>query len=62
MRRKAVIIGGGVSGVTVGIVLRLLNVPTHIICKHWIEDIDTNPSWLVDEPRFASQYPAASII
>jgi D-amino-acid oxidase len=62
VNREVPIIGGGVSGVTVGIVLRLLNVPTRIICKHWIEDIDANPAWLATEPRFASQYPAASVI
>lgn len=62
MPRDAIIIGGGVSGVTVGIVLRLLNVPTRIICEHWIEDIATNNALLATEPRFASQYPAASVI
>jgi glycine/D-amino acid oxidase-like deaminating enzyme len=62
MPRDTIVIGGGVSGVTVGIVLRLLNVPTRIICEHWIEDIATNTAWLTTEPRFASQYPAASVI
>lgn len=32
MHRDSIIIGGGVSGVTVGIVLRLLNGPMRIIC------------------------------
>lgn len=62
MSREAVIVGGGVSGVTVGIILRLLDIPTRIICRHWIEDADSNPTWLTSEPRFASQYPAASVI
>jgi D-amino-acid oxidase len=64
---EIVILGGGVTGVTAGIVLQLLGFSTHIVCRHWIGDLDEaaspgsrRPS--DSDPRFASQYPAASII
>ncbi|MFO0978408.1 MAG: FAD-dependent oxidoreductase [Planctomycetaceae bacterium] len=52
------IIGGGVSGVTCGIVLQLLGIPTRIVCRHWLGERGTSRC----DPRFASMYPAASII
>ena len=62
MNGEVVIIGGGVSGVTTGIVLRLLGHPTRILCRHWLGDTDQPAQPHAGEPRFASQYPAASII
>jgi D-amino-acid oxidase len=62
MTKKILIIGGGVSGVTTGIVLQLLGHPTRIMCRHWLGDSDADGKPYADEPRFASQYPAASII
>ncbi|MFM7165950.1 MAG: FAD-dependent oxidoreductase [Planctomycetaceae bacterium] len=62
MKREVLIIGGGVSGVTTGIVLRLLGHPTRIVCHHWLGDSDDATQPHVGERRFASQYPAASII
>ena len=62
MKPEILLIGGGVSGVTTGIVLRLLGHPTRIVCRHWLGDADSTGNWYSAEPRFASQYPAASII
>jgi len=62
MREEALIIGGGVSGVTTGIVLRLLGQRTRIVCRHWLGDTDGPTHPHAGEARFASQYPAASII
>ena len=49
-----VIIGGGVSGVTTGIVLRLLGYGTRIRCRHWLGDVDTPSAVCSNEPGFAS--------
>jgi D-amino-acid oxidase len=62
VEREVVIVGGGISGATVGVALRLLGIRTRLKCRHWIEDIAHFPEWLEQEPRFASQYPAASVI
>lgn len=64
---EIVILGGGVTGVTAGIVLQLLGFSTHIVCRHWLGDLDDSANASGDrhspsDPRFASQYPAASII
>jgi D-amino-acid oxidase len=53
------ILGGGITGVTAGIVLQLLGFSTNIVCRHWIGDLDEATT---RDLRFASQYPAASII
>jgi D-amino-acid oxidase len=65
--RDIVILGGGVTGVTAGIVLQLLGSSTQIVCRHWLGDYDETVSPggrlpFTSDPRFASQYPAASII
>jgi glycine/D-amino acid oxidase-like deaminating enzyme len=62
MAAEVVIVGGGVSGVTTGIVLQLLGYQTRLLCQHWIGDTlnATRPDSC--EPRFASQYAAASVI
>ena len=62
MNKEILIIGGGIAGVTTGIVLRLLGHPTRIVCRHWLGDADSTSNWYAAEPRYASQYPAASII
>jgi D-amino-acid oxidase len=62
MNSEILVIGGGVSGVTTGIILRLLGYPVRILCKHWIGYSDKEEVQYATEPRFASQYPAASII
>ena len=62
MKREILIIGGGITGVTTGIVLRLLGYPTRIACRHWLGHCDNKDQPYASDPRFASQYPAASII
>jgi D-amino-acid oxidase len=62
MTKEILIVGGGVSGVTTGIVLLLLGYRTRIVCRHWLGDVDSTTGCYSAEPRFASQYPAASII
>jgi len=62
MKKEVLIIGGGIAGVTTGVVLRLLGYPTRVVCRHWLGDADSTSNWYAAEPRFASQYPAASII
>ncbi|MEN9846084.1 MAG: hypothetical protein RIS36_1231 [Pseudomonadota bacterium] len=62
MNKEIVIIGGGVIGATVGVVLLLAGAPVRIMCRHWIEEVADTPERLASEPRFASQYPAASVI
>jgi D-amino-acid oxidase len=62
MNNTVLIIGGGIAGVTTGVVLRLVGHSTRIICRHWLGDADSTGNWYAAEPRFASQYPAASII
>jgi glycine/D-amino acid oxidase-like deaminating enzyme len=62
MNNEILIIGGGVAGVTTGVVLRLRGYSTRILCRHWLGDADSTSNWFAAEPRYASQYPAASII
>jgi len=62
MKGEVIILGGGITGVTTGIVLRLLGKSTRILCRHWLGDADSVGNWYASDPRFASQYPAASII
>ena len=59
LRRPVLILGGGISGVTCGIVLQALGFQTRLACQHWLGD--TTQSGVADS-RFASLYPAASII
>ncbi len=56
-QEKIIIIGAGVSGITTGLVLQLLGYPTIIYTKETIDDF-----YQQGDPRFASRYPAASII
>lgn len=56
MKNKVIIIGGGVSGITTALTLQLLGLETTCIAEHFVND--NAPS----DPRFASLYPAASII
>jgi glycine/D-amino acid oxidase-like deaminating enzyme len=60
--QKILIIGGGISGVTTGIVLQMLGFSTHIVCAHWLGDTDKALGPSHRDPRFASLYPAASVI
>jgi len=57
MKRDTVILGGGISGVTTGIVLQLLGYRTGILTRSRA-DRPSKP----DDPRFASLYPSASVI
>ena len=59
---RSVIVGGGVSGVTTGIVLQLLGYQTRLLCQYWIGDTLDAVRHDASEPRFASQYAAASVI
>jgi D-amino-acid oxidase len=61
MTDEIVILGGGVVGVTTGIVLQLLDYRTRLVCRHWLGDVDDSSAPDAAEPRFASQFPAASI-
>jgi len=56
MKERVCIIGGGVSGITTGLTLQLLGIDSTIYAEHLVEE--QTP----DDPRFASLYPAASII
>jgi glycine/D-amino acid oxidase-like deaminating enzyme len=51
-----IIIGGGVSGITTALTLQLLGFDTTVIAEHLVDDEAP------DDPRFASLYPAASVI
>lgn len=62
MSAEVVIVGGGVSGVTTGIVLQLLGYQTRLLCQYWIGDTLDAVRHDASEPRFASQYAAASVI
>lgn len=56
MKHKVAVIGGGISGITTAITLQLLGYETTCYAKQLVkEDI-------FDNPLFASQYPAASVI
>jgi D-amino-acid oxidase len=55
------ILGGGVSGVTTGIVLRLLGHPVTIVAERVMTPDDVDDPRAGD-PTFASMFPAASII
>ncbi len=59
-RPSILILGGGISGVTCGVVLQALGFQTRIVCQHWL-GADMSSHQRLD-PRFASAYPAASII
>ncbi len=61
-RQSTLIIGGGISGVTTGIVLQMLGFSTRIACAHWLGDAQNGQSPARCDPRFASLYPAASVI
>lgn len=50
------IIGGGISGITTGLILQLLGRGTEIYAEYLVSDVPSA------DPRFASNYPAASII
>ena len=56
MKSKIIIIGGGISGITTALTLQLLGFETTCYSEHFVE-ADTP-----DDPRFASLYPAASVI
>lgn len=56
MRNKIIIIGAGISGITTALVLQLLGCDTVIYAEH-IVGRGANR-----DPRFASKYPAASVI
>lgn len=56
MSRLISIIGGGISGITTGLTLQLLGFETTIYAEYLVDD--ETP----DDPRFASLYPAASVI
>ena len=56
MKEHLCIIGGGISGITTGITLQLLGFETTIYTEQLVEE--QTP----DDPRFASLYPAASVI
>lgn len=58
---SVLILGGGISGVTCGIVLQILGFRTRIVCQHWLGAAAATQTGHAD-PRFASLYPAASII
>lgn len=56
LKEKIAVIGGGVSGITTAITLQLFGLETTCYAKQLVGDgIEANP-------RFASQYPAASVI
>ena len=55
------IVGGGVSGVTTGIALRLLGYDVTIVAERLMDEPDLDDPELGD-PTFASMFPAASII
>lgn len=56
MKEKVIIIGGGISGITTALTLQLLGFETCCYSEHFVTP-DTP-----DDPRFASLYPAASVI
>ncbi|MBL8810457.1 MAG: FAD-binding oxidoreductase [Planctomycetaceae bacterium] len=58
---SVLILGGGITGVTCGIVLQILGFRTRIVCQHWLGTAASTQTGPAD-PRFASLYPAASII
>lgn len=58
---KVRILGGGVSGVTTGIVLRLLGYDVTIVAEKLMDQPDLDDPHSGD-PTFASMFPAASII
>ncbi len=55
MSNKIIIIGGGISGITTALMLQLLGYDTTVYAEYLVGDAP-------DDPRFASCYPAASII
>lgn len=56
MATSVTIIGGGISGITTALTLQLLGYNTTCYAEHFVSDEAS------DDPRFASLYPAASII
>lgn len=56
MATSVTIIGGGISGITTALTLQLLGYDTTCYAEHFVSD--KTP----DDPRFASLYPAASVI
>lgn len=56
MNKRISIIGGGISGITTGLTLQLLGFDTTIYAEYLVDD--ETP----DDSRFASLYPAASVI
>ena len=56
MNRKISIIGGGISGITTALTLQLLGNKTTIYAEYLVDDKAP------EDPKFASLYPAASII
>lgn len=56
MSERIVIIGGGISGITTGVLLQSLGYDTEIYAEQLVGLGENN------DPRFASNYPAASVI
>lgn len=56
MKTQITIIGGGISGITTGLTLQLLGFDTIIYTEQLVDEKSS------DNPRFASLYPAASVI
>lgn len=56
MQEKIIIIGGGISGITTALTLQLSGCDTTIYADRLVDD-NSQP-----DPRFASLYPAASVI
>lgn len=56
MKEKITVIGGGVSGITTALTLQLLGYETTIFARHLVDEKAP------DDPKFASLYPAASVI
>lgn len=56
MKTKLSILGGGISGITTALTLQLLGYQTTLYTEHLVDE------QAPEDPRFASLYPAASVI